>query len=88
MYLNKNHRLVYDQHNVILQFHETREREKKNGTRETYEFTEDKYYPNVKTALKSFVNSELKGLDTIDEVLKRVEQLETTINKLGTVNLN
>jgi len=77
MELNNNYRIVYDTNNVILQYHEKRVREKKDGSKEEYEFTDDYFYPTLKQAMKSFVNKSLKGANSIYELVKRIEKLES-----------
>ena len=76
MELSKNYRIVKDENNVILQFHEYRTREKGKLKGELYEFTDDYYYPNLKTALKSYVNKTLSLCRDIEEVLLKISELE------------
>lgn len=76
MELSKNYRIVKDENNVILQFHEYRTREKGKLKGELYEFTDDYYYPNLKTALKSYVNKTLSFCSDIEEVLLKISELE------------
>ena len=47
-----------------------------------FEYTENYYYPNIKTALKSFLNKSLDGSSSVEEVLKRVDEVESVINNL------
>jgi hypothetical protein len=83
MQLNKNYRIIFDENNTVLQFFEMREKTKKE-TKETttFEYTENYYYPNIKTALKSFLNKSLDGSNNVEEVLKRVDEVESVINNL------
>lgn len=82
MNLNKNYRIVYDSENVILQFFEPREiKVQKVGTGEYKEFTENFYYPNLKTALVGFINKCTWGLETAQEVLNELNKLELLIKK-------
>lgn len=86
MKLNNNYRIVYDSNNTILQFFEQREKQKlQKGklipTGEFYEFTEDYYYPNLKTALNGFLNKCTWGLETAEEVLTEIKRIELLINK-------
>jgi hypothetical protein len=87
MQLNKNYRIVYDTDNTILQFFEQREKmvkdevsKKFTGTGEFKEFTENFYYPNLKTALTGFLNKCTWGLDTAKEVLEQLIKIEKIIN--------
>ena len=88
MELNKNYRIVYDSENTILQFFEQRESFKKDdklkvaGTGEVKEFTENYYYPNLKTALTGFLNNCTWNLQTAKEVLESLNKLQTLINNL------
>lgn len=88
MKLNKNYRIVYDSENTILQFFEQRESFKKEdklkiaGTGEFKEFTENFYYPSLKTALNGFLIKCTWDLETAKEVLIILDKLEGLINKL------
>lgn len=76
MNLSENYRVVYDPNNVILQFFETRFR--KDG-KTPYEYQEDTYYPNVKTALMSFLQKSIKGSKSIEDCLNRIKEAEEKI---------
>jgi hypothetical protein len=89
MNLNGNYRIVYDAENTILQFFESREIKVKDestkkyvGTGEYKEFTENFYYPNLKTALVGFMNKCTWGLETAREVLKELTNLEVLIKQI------
>lgn len=79
MKLNDNYRIVYDSNNTILQYFEQRESKKTN---EFYEFTEDYYYPNLKTALNGFLNKCTWGLETAEQVLNEIKNVEQLITKM------
>tara|TARA_B110000495_G_scaffold29089_1_gene21961 strand:+ start:647 stop:901 length:255 start_codon:yes stop_codon:yes gene_type:complete len=81
MKLDENYLLVYDESNVVLRYEENRIRIKKDGTKEPYLFNEDRYYPNVKTALKAYLNISLKGSKSIEDVIRRIEKAEKIISK-------
>tara|TARA_B110000879_G_scaffold198905_1_gene271157 strand:+ start:64 stop:318 length:255 start_codon:yes stop_codon:yes gene_type:complete len=81
MKLDDNYLLVYDESNVVLRYEENRIRIKKDGTKEPYLFNEDRYYPNVKTALKAYLNISLKGSKSIEDVIRRIEKAEKIISK-------
>lgn len=86
MKLNQNYRIVYDTNNTILQFFEQREKQiKEKGklvpTGEFFEFTEDYYYPNLKTALNGFLNKCTWGLETAEQVLAEIKKVELLITK-------
>lgn len=81
--LNKNYRIVFDDNNIFLQFFELREKNKKETEEKVeFEYTENCYYPNVKSALKGFLNKYLDGSSSVDEVLKRTDEVENIINNL------
>jgi len=97
MDLNDKYRIVYDTENVILQFHEQREKQtlikgakgqvgKYEGTGEFKEFSENYYFPSLETALKGFVTKALWGLETAEEVLSKLEEINNTIKSLNTKN--
>ena len=88
MELNKNYRIVYDAENTILQFFEQKESFKKEdklkiaGTGEVKGFTENSYYPNLKSALIGFLNKCTWDLETAEEILKELKRLELLILNL------
>ena len=89
MQLNKNYRIVFDTDNTILQFFEQREKMVKDevskkfiGTGEFKEFTENFYYPNLKTALNGFLNKSTWDLETAKEVLEQLLKIENIINNI------
>jgi len=87
MQLNNEYRLVYEDNKVVtLQFFENRVREKKNGDTETYEFTDNYYYPNLKKALKAYVNKSIMPSKDIQEVLDKIELLESRIDIITNKN--
>ena len=82
MKLSNNYRIIAEENNTILQFYKDKIKVKKDGTKIPYEFTENYYYPNLKTALKSFVNKYIGESKEVSEVLLRLNKLELQINKL------
>jgi hypothetical protein len=76
MILSNEYRIVNEENNTILQFYETRIRTKKNGTKEDFVFTENYYYPNLKTALKAFVNKSISDCPSVNHVLREIKKLE------------
>jgi hypothetical protein len=88
MEINRNYRIVYDSNNTILQFFEQREKQiKEKGklvpTGQFFEFTEDYYYPNLKTALNGFLNKCTWGLESAEKVLNEIKKCELLISKLN-----
>jgi len=87
MMLSNEYRLVYEENKVVtLQFFESRIRKKKDGNTEAYEFTDNYYYPNLKKALKAFVNKSVMPSENIQEVLDKIELLESKIDKITIKN--
>mgnify|MGYP003642149759 FL=1 len=82
MKLSNNYRIIAEENNTILQFYKDKIKVKKDGTKIPYEFTENYYYPNLKTALKSFVNKYIGESKEVSEVLLMLNKLELQINKL------
>lgn len=82
MKLNDNWRLNYDENNVILEFHEKRIRKGKDDVETEYEFVDPHYYPTVPTALKGFLHKNLKGSESVQELVRRIEQTEKIITNL------
>lgn len=82
MELAKNWRIIYDDTNVVLQFYETRTRNKvekvkgkliPTGETEDYEFTDSRYYPSVQSALAAYIKLAPKGSESIKEIVKRID---------------
>ena len=82
MDIDNKYRIVYDENNVILQFHEDRIKVKKDGSKETYEFTDNYYYHNLKYALRGYVNKSLKYNELLVDVLFEIKRVEDKIDKL------
>ena len=76
MKLNENYSIVYDSENVILQFSEYRKN--KNGDNKLV--VDNMYYPSLKTALNGFLIKCTWGLETANEVLCKLNELEILIN--------
>ena len=79
MNLNENYRIIYDENNTILQFFEQREKKSKDAEPIIYEFQDNSYYPNLKTALQGFLNKCTWGLETAKEVLTKLEEVAKII---------
>jgi len=82
MDIDDNYRILDDDNNVILQYHEDRIKTKLDGSKETYEFTDNYYYPNLKHALKSYVNKSLKYNELLVDVLFEIKRVENKIDEL------
>ena len=81
MNLNENYRIIYDENNTILQFFEQREKKSKSDCSVvvSYEFQDNSYYPNLKTALQGFLNKCTWGLETAKEVLTKLDEVAKII---------
>jgi len=86
MELNKNYRIIYDSENTILQFFEPRIKKLKDGVIQdfgmAYEFTENFYYPSLKTALNGFLTKCTWNLETAEEILIELKKVETLIKNI------
>jgi hypothetical protein len=82
MKLSSNYRIVKEENNTILQFYTGKVTVKKDGTKVPYEFTENYYYPNLKTALQSYVNKSIGECKEVSEVLLKLNELELQIKTL------
>ncbi len=78
MKLADNWRIIYDD-GVILQFHEERTRNKKEGGTEQYEYTDNHYVPDIKTAFQVFLREYTKGSESVEAALKRINEVEQFI---------
>lgn len=82
MKLDKNWSIETDSLNVILEFRQTRTKVDKSGQEKAYEAVESFYYPTVKIALKSYLQKSLKSCQTLDEILRRIDEVEKQIDEL------
>jgi len=82
MKIDNDYHLAYDENNVMLIYKKNRIRKKKSGVEEPYVYQEIRYYPNVKSALKAYVNQKLKGSDSIKDILSRIYEVELLINNI------
>ena len=82
MKIDDNYRIVNDENNVVLQYHEDRIKTKLDGSKETYEFTDNYYYPSLKYALRGYINKSLKYNETLVNVLEEIKRVEDKIDKL------
>lgn len=83
MKLSDNYRIKTDKDNTILEFFEQRQRKVVAGEEpKFYEHTEEFFYPNLKTALKAFLQKTVHGLETAQLILKRIGEVEAVINSI------
>ena len=82
MKIDNNYRILSDDNNVVLQYHEDRIKTKLDGSKEAYEFTDNYYYPNLKYALKGYLNKSLKHNELLIDVLVEIKRVEDKIDKL------
>jgi hypothetical protein len=94
MELNENYRITHDSENVILQFHEMREKQvlvteegketkTYQGTGEFKEFTENYYYPGLESALKGFLRKCTWGTEKAEEILAKLDAVHETIKNIN-----
>lgn len=82
MKLSNNYRIISEENNTILQFYEDKVKVKKDGAKIPYEFTENYYYPNLKTALISYVNKTIGECREVSDVLLKLNKLELQIKTI------
>mgnify|MGYP003662601378 CR=1 FL=1 len=82
MKIDNDYHLAYDENNVMLIYEQNRIRKKKSGAEEPYTYQEVRYYPNVKSALKAYVNQKLKGSESIKDILSKIDKIELTIENI------
>ena len=82
MKLSNNYRIISEENNTILQFYEDKVKVKKDGAKIPYEFTENYYYPNLKTALISYINKTIGECREVSDVLLRLNKLESQIKTI------
>jgi hypothetical protein len=84
MNLNENYRIVYDSENCILQYFDLREKKiKDTGKTETFEFTENFYYPNLKTALCGFLHKQLWSNGNAESILEKIVEVKLLIKSIN-----
>ena len=67
---------------IVLTFSETRERVKKDGTKETYIFQEPRYFAKVDQALERYIElSQTTPTKTIEEVLEVCKNINKTLEE-------
>lgn len=86
MQLTENYYLDIEADNVALTFTEIRERNKKDGTKEEYVFTDQWHYPTVLSALKKYVDLEQRQAKDILECIALTESLFKKIDLIKLEN--
>lgn len=81
--LTENWTIDTDTYNVVLECRESRIKVGKNGESKEVESVETYYYPNLKNALKAYLHKSLKSCTSIDEVLRRIDEVEAKIDALN-----
>ena len=81
MKLQNNYRIEKDENNVILRLEEKRTRLNKDKLEVEYTYTDTWYYPNLKSALKGYLNKTIFDKN-IDKVLKKIAEVEALILKI------
>lgn len=79
MKMSENYRILFDENNVILQYFDIREKNKKDGSVEEYEYQQNTFYPTVKTALLAFLSKSLHGSASVEDLISRIERVEKII---------
>ena len=82
--LNENWLITNDSHNIVLRFHEMREKVQKDGTTKQYEAVEDTYHGSMKAALQAYLKRSVNNAEDIVDVLKKIAEVEAKIDHLPT----
>jgi len=79
MRIDENYEIVVTKDCVELKFQETfyNEEKEKDSTRRQI-----LYFPNVKMALKKYVNNKIDRCEGIEEIIGKIEELENKIDNL------
>ena len=81
--LDDNYSLDFDSYNVMLRYENKAVKEIKGELKEVtqkYQW----YYPNVKQALKRYIQVSLNPVDSLEEIINRMDKLEKVIDNLET----
>jgi len=84
--IDKNYRVLREAETMILQFHEMRERKKKDNTTEIYEFTENYYHPTVQSCLVSYLHKKQEEAKDVKDCIRITEETIKTILNLKLIN--
>lgn len=82
MKIDENYRIDIDENNCTLVFFETRERTKKDGEKEDYEFTTEYHYPTIVTALKKYLDLKQRNANDVRDCIRVTEETYEKISKL------
>lgn len=82
MKISENWRIESDEYNVVLLFHEMREKTKKDGSKEMYEYQEKTYHKTIKGALSAYLHKQLVNSESIQDCLDRINEVEKKIEEL------
>lgn len=85
--LDENWSIETQADNVCLKYKKIKtikRKNKKTDQEEEAEVTEknEYHYPSIKLALKKYLNESQKDCTTIQDVLKRIDEVEKKINKI------
>ena len=86
MIIDKNYRILRESETMILQFHEMRERKKKDNTTEIYEFTENYYQPTVQDCLVSYLHKQQEQATDVKDCIRITEETIKRILNLKFIN--
>lgn len=81
--LDSEWRIEFDENNVELIWEkEVLGKNKKTGEEKMVTQSKSHYYPHVKSALKRYLQEELKDTDSIEQILERINEVETKIDNI------
>ena len=71
-----------DPNNCVLTFTEPREREKKTGEKETYNYENQFYFPNISSCLQRYLQESQKEATTVEDCIRLTNECMLKIQKL------
>lgn len=84
MKLDNNYTITPDAHCWVLHYREVRGVNESTGRPRVS--TDEWYLPNLKAALKKYMDISLKGADSVGELMKRLNEVEQKIDKIDVKN--
>ena len=80
MKIDENYNLEPDKYCWVLRYRKEGEINPDTGNRILS--TDETYHPSIKLALKKYMDSKLKGCESLLEISERINEVETIINKI------
>ncbi|WP_194767867.1 hypothetical protein [Tamlana sp. I1] len=82
--LSENYKIEKDFYSWVLVFSETREKKnQKTLEMEPFVFVDRWFYPDLKQALKKYIDLDLRHSNSIDEILLKLDSISNKIDLLS-----